>query len=64
MWFNESVCSRICFGRVTAQRSIEDAEEFERERRRRAREAFRKQESLSGSTGSPQDSVNPPEAGP
>ncbi|KAI7811734.1 non-muscle caldesmon [Triplophysa rosa] len=50
--------------RVTAQRSVEDAEEIERERRRRAREAFRKQESLSGSTGSPQDSVTPPDASP
>ncbi|KAA0724202.1 Lymphocyte-specific protein 1 52 kDa phosphoprotein [Triplophysa tibetana] len=50
--------------RVTAQRSVEDAEEIERERRRRARESFRKQESLSGSTGSPQDSVTPPEASP
>ncbi|XP_056595168.1 non-muscle caldesmon [Triplophysa dalaica] len=50
--------------RVTAQRSVEDAEEIERERRRRAREAFRKQENLSGSTGSPQDSVTPPEASP
>ncbi|XP_067236362.1 non-muscle caldesmon isoform X2 [Chanodichthys erythropterus] len=49
--------------RVTAQRSIEDAEEIERERRRRAREAFRNQHSLSRSAGSPQDSVNPPEAG-
>ncbi|XP_016141091.1 non-muscle caldesmon-like [Sinocyclocheilus grahami] len=49
--------------RVTAQRSIEDAEEIERERRRRAREAFRNQQSLSGSAGSPQDSVNPPETG-
>ncbi|XP_067291840.1 non-muscle caldesmon isoform X2 [Pseudorasbora parva] len=49
--------------RVTAQRSIEDAEEIERERRRRAREAFRDQHSLSRSAGSPQDSVNPPEAG-
>ncbi|RXN20210.1 non-muscle caldesmon-like isoform X1 [Labeo rohita] len=49
--------------RVTAQRSIEDAEEIERERRRRAREAFRSQQSLSGSAGSPQDSVNPPETG-
>ncbi|XP_003201508.2 uncharacterized protein lsp1a isoform X1 [Danio rerio] len=48
--------------RVTAQRSIEDAEEIERERRRRAREAFRNQHSLSGSAGSPQDSANPPEA--
>ncbi|KAK2867462.1 hypothetical protein Q8A67_025579 [Cirrhinus molitorella] len=49
--------------RVTAQRSIEDAEEIERERRRRAREAFRSQQSLSGSAGSPQDSMNPPETG-
>ncbi|XP_073687531.1 uncharacterized protein lsp1a isoform X2 [Garra rufa] len=49
--------------RVTAQRSMEDAEEIERERRRRAREAFRSQQSLSGSAGSPQDSVNPPETG-
>ncbi|XP_051740159.1 non-muscle caldesmon isoform X1 [Ctenopharyngodon idella] len=48
--------------RVTAQRSIEDAEEIERERRRRAREAFRNQHSLSRSAGSPQDSVNTPEA--
>ncbi|XP_056307536.1 non-muscle caldesmon isoform X2 [Danio aesculapii] len=48
--------------RVTAQRSMEDAEEIERERRRRAREAFRNQHSLSGSAGSPQDSANPPEA--
>lgn len=48
--------------RVTAQRSVEDAEEIERERRRRAREAFRNQHSLSRSAGSPQDSVNPPEA--
>lgn len=49
--------------RVTAQRSIEDAEEIERERRRRAREAFRNQNSLSGSAGSPEDSVIPPESG-
>ncbi|XP_026095106.1 non-muscle caldesmon isoform X1 [Carassius auratus] len=49
--------------RVTAQRSIEDAEEIERERRRRAREAFCKQQSLSGSAGSPQDSVSPPGTG-
>ncbi|XP_059401773.1 non-muscle caldesmon isoform X2 [Carassius carassius] len=49
--------------RVTAQRSIEDAEEIERERRRRAREAFCKQQNLSGSAGSPQDSVNPPGTG-
>ncbi|XP_058623714.1 non-muscle caldesmon isoform X2 [Onychostoma macrolepis] len=49
--------------RVTAQRSIEDAEEIERERRRRAREAFRSQQSMSGSASSPQDSVNPPETG-
>ncbi|KAK7117882.1 hypothetical protein R3I94_023184 [Phoxinus phoxinus] len=48
--------------RVTAQRSVEDAEEIERERRRRAREAFHNQHSLSRSAGSPQDSVNPPEA--
>ncbi|XP_016432051.1 non-muscle caldesmon isoform X2 [Sinocyclocheilus rhinocerous] len=49
--------------RVTAQRSIEDAEEIERERRRRAREAFRNKQSMSGSASSPQDSVNPPETG-
>ncbi|XP_076861760.1 uncharacterized protein lsp1a isoform X2 [Brachyhypopomus gauderio] len=47
--------------RVTAQRSIEDAEEIERERRRRAREALRKEHSLSGSAGSPQDSAGPTE---
>ncbi|TSK45841.1 Caldesmon [Bagarius yarrelli] len=45
--------------RVTAQRSIEDAEEIERERRRRAREALRKEHSISGSAGSPQDSSGP-----
>ncbi|XP_051978551.1 non-muscle caldesmon isoform X2 [Xyrauchen texanus] len=45
--------------RVTAQRSIEDAEEIERERRRRIRETFRNQHSLSGSAGSPQDSASP-----
>ncbi|XP_060771028.1 non-muscle caldesmon isoform X2 [Neoarius graeffei] len=44
--------------RVTAQRSIEDAEEIERERRRRAREALRKEHSI---TGSPQDSSGPTE---
>ncbi|KAJ8343268.1 hypothetical protein SKAU_G00305970 [Synaphobranchus kaupii] len=38
--------------RITAQRSIEDAEEIERERRRRARESFR---STSSQPGSPQD---------
>ncbi|KAK3558487.1 hypothetical protein QTP86_018139 [Hemibagrus guttatus] len=47
--------------RVTAQRSIEDAEEIERERRRRAREALRKEHSISGSVGSPQDSSGPTE---
>ncbi|KAL7858352.1 hypothetical protein AOLI_G00184540 [Acnodon oligacanthus] len=47
--------------RVTAQRSIEDAEEIERERRRRAREALRKEKSLTGTTGSPQDSSVPTE---
>ncbi|XP_036431742.1 non-muscle caldesmon isoform X2 [Colossoma macropomum] len=47
--------------RVTAQRSIEDAEEIERERRRRAREALRKERSLTGSSGSPQDSSGPTE---
>ncbi|XP_058263928.1 non-muscle caldesmon isoform X2 [Hemibagrus wyckioides] len=47
--------------RVTAQRSIEDAEEIERERRRRAREALRKEDSISGSAGSPQDSSGPTE---
>ncbi|KAJ8249109.1 hypothetical protein GJAV_G00231260 [Gymnothorax javanicus] len=40
--------------RITAQRSIEDAEEIERERRRRAREAFR---STSSQSDSPQDRV-------
>lgn len=44
--------------RVTAQRSIEDAEEIERERRRRARETLRKEHSI---TGSPQDSSGPTE---
>ncbi|XP_028813937.1 non-muscle caldesmon isoform X1 [Denticeps clupeoides] len=48
--------------RVTAQRSIEDAEEIERERRRRAREAFRNDHNLSGSGGSPQDSEPSAEA--
>ncbi|KAG5839113.1 hypothetical protein ANANG_G00201480 [Anguilla anguilla] len=38
--------------RITAQRSIEDAEEIERERRRRAREAFR---STSSQSDSPRD---------
>ncbi|GAA6107847.1 non-muscle caldesmon isoform X4 [Tachysurus ichikawai] len=47
--------------RVTAQRSIEDAEEIERERRRRAREAFRKEHSISGSARSPQDCSGPTE---
>ncbi|XP_066523419.1 non-muscle caldesmon isoform X2 [Hoplias malabaricus] len=47
--------------RVTAQRSIEDAEEIERERRRRAREALRKEHSLTGCSGSPQDSTGPSE---
>ncbi|XP_017340999.1 non-muscle caldesmon isoform X1 [Ictalurus punctatus] len=47
--------------RVTAQRSIEDAEEIERERRRRAREALRKEHSITGSAGSPQDSSGPTE---
>ncbi|KAK2834361.1 hypothetical protein Q7C36_015062 [Tachysurus vachellii] len=47
--------------RVTAQRSIEDAEEIERERRRRAREALRKEHSISGSAGSPQDCSGPTE---
>lgn len=47
--------------RVTAQRSIEDAEEIERERRRRAREALRKEHGFSGSVGSPQDSSGPAE---
>ncbi|XP_062847117.1 non-muscle caldesmon isoform X2 [Trichomycterus rosablanca] len=47
--------------RVTAQRSIEDAEEIERERRRRARESFRREHSLSGSVGSPQDCSGPTE---
>ncbi|MCI4381708.1 hypothetical protein PGIGA_G00255040 [Pangasianodon gigas] len=47
--------------RVTAQRSIEDAEEIERERRRRAREALRKDHSITGSAGSPQDSSGPTE---
>ncbi|XP_036399794.1 non-muscle caldesmon-like isoform X2 [Megalops cyprinoides] len=37
--------------RMTAQRSIEDAEEIERERRRRAREAFRRQTSETGLGG-------------
>ncbi|KAG9334380.1 hypothetical protein JZ751_008129 [Albula glossodonta] len=48
---------------VTAQRSIEDAEEIERERRRRAREAFRSSASLSSSGGSPQDSGSVAEDG-
>ncbi|KAI4894578.1 hypothetical protein NFI96_018806 [Prochilodus magdalenae] len=47
--------------RVTAQRSIEDAEEIERERRRRAREALRKERSLTGTSGSPQDGSVPTE---
>ncbi|XP_072525631.1 uncharacterized protein lsp1a isoform X2 [Salminus brasiliensis] len=47
--------------KVTAQRSIEDAEEIERERRRRAREALRKERSLTGSSGSPQDGSGPTE---
>ncbi|XP_027029179.2 non-muscle caldesmon isoform X3 [Tachysurus fulvidraco] len=47
--------------RVTAQRSIEDAEEIERERRRRAREALRKEHSISGSAGTPQDCSGPTE---
>ncbi|XP_030645697.1 non-muscle caldesmon [Chanos chanos] len=47
--------------RVTAQRSIEDAEEIERERRRRAREAFRKENSLSDAAGSLQDTASPSE---
>ncbi|KAG9281113.1 non-muscle caldesmon-like isoform X2 [Astyanax mexicanus] len=47
--------------RVTAQRSIEDAEEIERERRRRARESLRKERSLTGSSGSPQDGSGPTE---
>ncbi|KAJ8417082.1 hypothetical protein AAFF_G00283090 [Aldrovandia affinis] len=42
--------------RITAQRSVEDAEEIERERRRRAREAFRSTSSQSVSGLSPQDS--------
>ncbi|TRY81701.1 hypothetical protein DNTS_026012, partial [Danionella cerebrum] len=45
------------------ERSIEDAEEIERERRRRARESFRSQHSLSGCASSSQDGVNPLEAG-
>uniref|UniRef100_A0A3B1JY03 Lymphocyte specific protein 1 a n=1 Tax=Astyanax mexicanus TaxID=7994 RepID=A0A3B1JY03_ASTMX len=41
--------------------SIEDAEEIERERRRRARESLRKERSLTGSSGSPQDGSGPTE---
>ncbi|XP_026870969.2 non-muscle caldesmon isoform X1 [Electrophorus electricus] len=47
--------------RVTAQRSVEDAEEIERERRRRAREVLRKEHSFTGSAGSPQDGAGPSE---
>ncbi|KAF7702220.1 hypothetical protein HF521_001503 [Silurus meridionalis] len=47
--------------RVTAQRSIEDAEEIERERRRRAREALRKDHSITGSAGAPQETSGPTE---
>ncbi|XP_063053386.1 non-muscle caldesmon isoform X2 [Engraulis encrasicolus] len=48
--------------RVTAQRSIEDAEEIERERRRRAREAFRKESSHSGADTTALDTEAPAEA--
>ncbi|KAM3870195.1 uncharacterized protein ACN63O_005326 [Diretmus argenteus] len=41
--------------RVTAQRSIEDAEEVERERRRRARESFRRMDSGSAHGDSSQE---------
>lgn len=47
--------------RVTAQRSIEDAEEVERERRRRARESFRSGSSMSGPGGPSQDNGTPTE---
>ncbi|XP_076127573.1 uncharacterized protein lsp1a isoform X2 [Alosa pseudoharengus] len=50
--------------RVTAQRSIEDAEEIERERRRRAREAFRKEHGLSAPEGSSLDAEASVEATP
>ncbi|XP_012688139.2 non-muscle caldesmon isoform X1 [Clupea harengus] len=48
--------------RVTAQRSIEDAEEIERERRRRAREAWRKEHGLSATDGPSLDTEPPAEA--
>ncbi|XP_062404434.1 non-muscle caldesmon isoform X2 [Sardina pilchardus] len=44
--------------RVTAQRSIEDAEEIERERRRRAREAFRREHGLSAPDGASLDALD------
>ncbi|KAM4602055.1 uncharacterized protein lsp1a isoform 2-T2 [Polymixia lowei] len=47
--------------RVTAQRSIEDAEEVERERRRRARESFRRMSSNSGPGESSQENGTPAE---
>ncbi|XP_062316939.1 non-muscle caldesmon [Osmerus eperlanus] len=47
--------------RVTAQRSVEDAEEVERERRRRARESFRRGSSPPG--GVSQDNGTPAEDG-
>ncbi|XP_041965089.1 non-muscle caldesmon isoform X2 [Alosa sapidissima] len=50
--------------RVTAQRSIEDAEEIERERRRRAREAFRKEHGLSAPEGASLDAETSVEATP
>ncbi|XP_056137463.1 non-muscle caldesmon isoform X2 [Lampris incognitus] len=47
--------------RVTAQRSVEDAEEVERERRRRAREAIRRMDSGSGPGESSQENGTPAE---
>ncbi|XP_061101157.1 lymphocyte specific protein 1 b isoform X2 [Conger conger] len=43
--------------RLTAQRSVEDAEETQREQRRRAREAARAHAGGTGSWGAPRDSV-------
>ncbi|KAG5849229.1 hypothetical protein ANANG_G00107740 [Anguilla anguilla] len=48
--------------RLTAQRSIDDAEESERERRRRAREAARARGGGTDSGGALQDSVPQPES--
>ncbi|XP_063336531.1 non-muscle caldesmon isoform X2 [Pelmatolapia mariae] len=47
--------------RLTAQRSIEDAEEVERERRRRARESLRRRNSGSAPRESSLDGEMPPE---